>query len=91
MKSQYTFAPSAVGISTMWKVIIQCSDDSWRNQATAFKAVAEKYPGILISSKKMPGDDRRIMSYQLENVSDAEEFTEECLSLSGFTAMFESL
>lgn len=75
----------------MWKVTIQCSDDSWRIQANAFKAIAAKYPGTLISSKKMPGDDRRIMSYQLENVSDAEEFTEECLTLDGFTAMFESL
>jgi hypothetical protein len=75
----------------MWKVTIQCSDDSWRIQANSFKAIAEKYPSTLISSKKMPGDDRRIMSYQLEEVSDAEEFTEECLTLDGFTAMFESL
>ena len=75
----------------MWKVTIQCSDESWRIQATAFKAIAEKYPATLISSKKMPGDDRRIMSYQLENVSDAEEFTEECLTLDGLSAMFESL
>lgn len=75
----------------MWRVTIQCSDDNWHIHATAFKTIAEKYPGTLLSSKKMPGDDRRIMSYQLEDVSDAEEFTEECQSLAGFTAMFESL
>jgi hypothetical protein len=75
----------------MWRVTIQCSDDSWRVQATAFKAIAEKYPSNLLSSKKMPGDDRRIMSYQIEDVSDAEAFAEECQSLLGFTAMFESL
>jgi hypothetical protein len=78
-------------LSIMWRVTIQCSDDSWRVQATAFKSIAEKYPGTLLSSKKMPGDDRRIMSYQLEDVSDAEAFAEECLSLDGFMAMFESL
>jgi hypothetical protein len=75
----------------MWRVTIQCSDDTWRVQANAFKAIAEKYPGTLLSSKKMPGDDRRIMAYQIEDVSDAEAFAEECLSLEGFTAMFESL
>jgi hypothetical protein len=75
----------------MWRVTIQCSDDSWRIHATAFKTIAAKYPSTLLSSRKMPGDDRRIMSYQIENVSDAEEFTDECLSLDGFTAMFESL
>ncbi len=75
----------------MWRVTIQCSDDSWRVQATAFKAIAEKYSGTLLSSKKMPGDDRRIMAYQIEDVSDADAFAEECQSLAGFTAMFESL
>jgi predicted amino acid dehydrogenase len=75
----------------MWCVTIQCSDDNWRIHGTAFKTIAGKYPSTLISSKKMPNDDRRIMSYQLEDVSDAEAFTEECLSLGGFTAMFESL
>jgi hypothetical protein len=75
----------------MWRVTIQCSDDSWRVQAAAFKAIADKYSNTLLSSKKMPGDDRRIMSYQIEDVSEAEEFTEECQSLDGFTAMFESL
>ena len=75
----------------MWLVTIQCSDDSWRIHGKTFKALAEKYPASLISSKKMPGDDRRIMTYKLEEVSDAEEFTDECQSLAGFTALFESL
>jgi hypothetical protein len=75
----------------MWRVTIHCSDDSWRIQATAFKTIAEKYPNQLLSSKKMPGDNRRIMSYQIDDVSDAEEFTAECQGLAGFTAFFESL
>lgn len=75
----------------MWRVIIQCSAESWRNHATAFKAIAAKYPGTPIASKKMKDDERRIMEYQLENVSDAEEFMEECLTLDGFIATFEAL
>jgi len=39
----------------------------------------------------MKGDGQRIMEYQLENVNDAEEFMEECLTIDGFTASFESL
>jgi hypothetical protein len=75
----------------MWRVTIQCSDDSWRIHGKAFKTIVEKYPATLLSSKKMPEDDRRIMSYQLEEVSDAEEFTDACQSFAGFTALFESL
>ncbi len=75
----------------MWCVTIQCSDDDWRVHGKAFKLFAEKYPGTLLSSKKMPGDDRRIMSYQIEDVNDAEEFTDESMKFSGFTAIFESL
>ncbi|MBW4657167.1 MAG: hypothetical protein KME15_00700 [Drouetiella hepatica Uher 2000/2452] len=75
----------------MWRVIIQCSAESWRHHAEAFKAIAAKYPGTPIASKKMKGDERRIMEYQLENVGDAEEFIDECLTLEGFTATFESL
>jgi hypothetical protein len=75
----------------VWQVTIQCSDNSWRLHSTAFKAIAASYPGTLLSSKKMPGDDRRIMSYQLTDVSDAEEFTAACLGIEGFTALFESL
>lgn len=75
----------------MWRVTIECSEDSWRIHGKVFKTIAEKYPSTLLSSRKMPGDDRRVMSYQIEDVSDAEEFTDACLALSGFTAMFESL
>lgn len=75
----------------MWRVIIQCSAESWRNHATEFKAIAAKYAGMPLASKKMKDDERRIMEYQIESVSDAEDFIEECLTLSGFTATFESL
>ncbi len=75
----------------MWRVTIQCSDDNWKIQGAAFKAIAEKYPTTLLSSKKMPGDNRRIMSYQVEDVSDADNFATECQGLGGFSALFESL
>jgi hypothetical protein len=82
---------NVTGALIMWRVIIQCSAESWRNSATAFKAIAAKYPATPLSSKKMRDDERRIMEYQLESVSDTEEFVEECMALDGFTAMFESL
>jgi len=75
----------------MWRVIIQCSAESWRNHATEFNAIAAKYSGIPIASKKMKEDDRRIMEYQIETVNDAEEFVEESMTLNGFTASFEAL
>lgn len=75
----------------MWRVIVQCSAEGWRNHATAFNAIATKYSGDLIASKKMKDDDRRIMEYQIENVDDAEEFVEECMTLNGFSATFEAL
>jgi hypothetical protein len=75
----------------MWRVTINCSADDWQINGKAFKELATKYPATLISSKKMHGDDRRIMEYQIEQVSDAEDFTDECLTLAGFTAVFESL
>ncbi len=75
----------------MWQVTIQCSENSWRVHGADFKAIAAKYPSTLLSSRKMPGDERRVMSYQIEDVNDAEEFTDECLTLDGFMAMFESL
>lgn len=75
----------------MWRITITCSAESWGVSGTTFKAIADKYPGNLLSSKKMKDDGRRIMDYQIESVSDAEAFTEECLALSGFTAVFESL
>jgi hypothetical protein len=77
--------------TTMWKVTIQCSADSWRDHAAAFKAIAARYATTALSSKKMKGDERRIMEYELENVNDAEEFIESCMTLSGFTGTFEAL
>lgn len=74
----------------MWRVIIQCSAEAWRSHATAFNAMAAKYAGTPIASKKMQDDERRLMEYQLEHVSDAEEFVEECMTLDGFTAIFEA-
>ncbi|NJN49629.1 MAG: hypothetical protein HC805_07520 [Alkalinema sp. RL_2_19] len=75
----------------MWRVTITCSADSWSQFGTAFKAIAEKYPGTPISSKKMKDDESRIMEYKLDDVSEAEEFMEECMTLVGFTAFFEAL
>jgi hypothetical protein len=75
----------------MWRVTINCSAEDWRISGTAFKDIAAKYPATLLSSKKMHGDERRIMEYQIENVSDAEEFTDECMTLPQFVAIFESL
>ena len=75
----------------MWRVTISCSADNWDTHSKVFKAIAEKYPGTPLSSKKMKGDGQRIMEYQIENVNDAEDFIEECSTLTGFTAAFESL
>ncbi|MEH2176082.1 hypothetical protein [Nostoc sp.] len=74
----------------MWQVNITCSDDAWKIYSTEFKAIAEKYQGELIGSKKMP-DGTRIMSYKIEDVSDAESFQEDCANFAGFTTDFESL
>lgn len=73
----------------MWQVNINCSGDAWKSYGAAFKALADKYPGDCITSKKMP-DGQRIMVYKIEDVSDAETFTEECQKFPGFTAYFES-
>jgi hypothetical protein len=75
----------------MWRVIIHCSGDAWKLHAKDFNAIAAKYPATPLSTKKMREDERRIMEYQLENVSDAEEFQDDCMTLEGFTAMFEAL
>ncbi|MDZ8185218.1 MAG: hypothetical protein RMX96_10240 [Nostoc sp. ChiSLP02] len=74
----------------MWRVNISCSGDAWKIYSTEFKAIAEKYQGELIGSKKMP-DGTRIMSYKIEDVSDAEAFQEECTQFVGFISDFESL
>jgi hypothetical protein len=74
----------------MWRVNVNCSGDAWKLYATEFKTIAEKYQGELIGSKKMP-DGTRIMSYKIEDVSDAEAFQEDCANFTGFTTDFESL
>jgi hypothetical protein len=75
----------------MWKVTIQCSAESWQQHAMDFKAIAVKYAGIPLSSKKMQGDESRVMEYQIENVSDAEDFIQACTAFPGFLGTFESL
>lgn len=75
----------------MWRVIIQCSAEGWRNHAVAFNGIAAKYSDTPLASRKMKDDERRIMEYQIENVDDAEEFIQECTLLEGFTGTFESL
>jgi hypothetical protein len=76
---------------TMWRVIIECSADSWAAHAVAFKAIAARYSDTPLASKKMKGDERRIMEYQLEDLDEAEDFIAECQALDGFTATFEAL
>lgn len=74
----------------MWRINITCSGDAWKIHGAEFKTMAENYQSEVISSKKLP-DGTRIMSYKIEDVSDAEEFSEQCTNFTGFTADFESL
>lgn len=75
----------------MWRIIIQCSAESWRNHAKDFEAIASQYPATPLSSKKMKDDERRLLEYRVENVGDAEDLVEACAALPGFSATFESL
>ncbi|XGV99987.1 MAG: hypothetical protein ACAF41_13765 [Leptolyngbya sp. BL-A-14] len=75
----------------MWLVTVYCSAESWRNAAQAFNAIVGKYAVKPLSTKKMKDDERRIMTFEVEDVGDAEAFQEECMTLDGFTAHFESL
>lgn len=74
----------------MWLVTITCSTDAWKRLSTDFLAMADKYQGTCVSSKKTP-DDKRFMEYKIEDVGDAEAFESECQNLEGFTAQLESL
>ncbi len=74
----------------MWRVMIQCSAESWSKHAPAFKAIAASYASTPLASKKMKEDERRIMEYQIEDLGAAEEFIEACMALDGFTATFEA-
>ncbi len=73
----------------MWLVTITCSTDAWKFYSADFEAMANKYQGTCVSSKKMP-DGKRFMEYKIEDVGDAEAFQDECQNLEGFTATFES-
>jgi hypothetical protein len=74
----------------MWRVSITCSGDAWKQNASNFKNLADKYQSDCITSKKMP-DGTRVMEYKIEDVSDAESFQDDCANFPGFTARFESL
>lgn len=74
----------------MWLVTITCSSDAWKRCSADFLAMADKYQGTCVSSKKTP-DGERLMEYKIEDVGDAEAFQDECQKLEGFTAQFESL
>jgi hypothetical protein len=52
--------------------------------------MVENYQAELIGSKKMP-DGKRIMSYKIEDVSEAEAFQEQCTNFIGFISDFEAL
>ena len=75
---------------TMWHVNITCDGAAWKRYAAEFQTMAEEYQSELIGSKKMP-DGTSIMSYKIEDVSDAEEFQEKCANFPGFTSDLESL
>lgn len=74
----------------MWRVIIHCSEAGWQSSAQTFLAIANNHPGTPLSTKKMAGDDRRIMEYEFEDPGDAEDFVAECMTLDGFIARFEA-
>jgi hypothetical protein len=63
----------------MWLVNVTCSDNGWKRSAVEFKAMTHKFQGNCVSSKKMP-DGTRIMGYKIEDISDAESFSDECTS-----------
>lgn len=75
---------------TMWRVNITCDGEAWKRYGAEFKTMAGNYQGELIGSKKLP-DGTRIMSYKIEDVSEADEFQEKCAAFPGFTSDFESL
>ena len=74
----------------MWRVNITCDGEAWKLSGAEFKKMAENYQTELIGSKKMP-DGNRIMSYKIEDVSEAEALQEECTKFVGFISDFEAL
>ena len=75
----------------MWLVTIYCSAESWRKDANAFNTIMARYAVKPLSTKKMKEDERRIMTFEVEDVGDAEAFQDECMTLDGFTAQFEAM
>lgn len=75
----------------MWLVTILCSAESWRVHAKAFNALAAEHAAKPISTKKMKEDDRRIMTYQVEDPGEAEAFQQACMTIEGFSAIFEAM
>ncbi|MFN5893621.1 MAG: hypothetical protein ACK45Z_13460, partial [Dolichospermum sp.] len=69
---------------------IYCDYQSWKLSVFEFNKIEENYKGELMGSKKMP-DGKRIMSYKIEDISEAEAFAEECTKFVGFTGYFASL
>ena len=74
----------------MWLVTITCSADAWKLHSADFKAMADKYQGTCVSSKKMP-DGKRLMEYKIEDIEDAETFQNQCQNFEGFMSSFESI
>ncbi len=54
----------------MWLVTITCSADAWKRYSAGFLAMADKYQGTCVSSKKTP-DGKRFMEYRIEDVGEA--------------------
>jgi hypothetical protein len=69
---------------------ITCDGEAWKVYGAEFKKMVENYQAELIGSKKMP-DGKRIMSYKIEDVSEAEAFQEQCTNFIGFISDFEAL
>ena len=74
----------------MWQVNITCDGEAWKVYGVEFKKMVGNYQAELIGSKKMP-DGKRIMSYKIEDISEAEAFQEQCTKFIGFVADFEAL
>lgn len=74
----------------MWHIIINCSAEGWTRYNQDFRAIADRYPELKLSTKKMKDDERRIMEGDFDDVDDAEAFVEACSGLEGFTATFEA-
>jgi hypothetical protein len=70
----------------MWRVNITCDGEVWKRYGAEFKIIAGNYQSKLIGSNKMP-DGTCIMSYKIEDVSDAEDLQEKCANFPCFTSI----